>query len=271
MTSPEQSRKDANAQLTRDAKRAGGAMLQGAGHALALLTDPADELKAMGRTLSEGVRSKDYAERVEALATRKCVAAASAHPKLRAGRQVNKQSLHQLIQELTLKAVEARVEDRIRAIVAASIGATEDGPMASAADLYAAETILQSKDHQIAFFREWLNKWIGPKCLNNVVPCPHAQLVGPYPLQAVCDDNMRNQMVSASRGYFPVPLDHPTNIYVETFVFGLKTSMEMTRQDLHDKNHPFGHGVWWPSELTQRIHNALVRARENIEFELNLE
>lgn len=270
MTSPAESRADANRELGQQVKVAVADTLSAAGTALGLVTDPAATLKEMGEALRKSVVSSNYDERKEAAATALVIQAASSHEKFRTGQQVNKRSLEQLVQELTLKALEAKVEDRVRAIVAAAIGPTEKTDMATPDDLFAAETILNLKDHQVAFFRELLPKWIGPNKLDRIHSCPRNSWNYAYPFRLVCDGPNHESIALSCRGYFPNPWDSEQNLYVTFHHFGLSQDERICRPEEHSKHHPFQTGVVWPSELLQRIHNALIRARENIEFELKL-
>lgn len=181
-----------------------------------------------------------------------------------------------LIQRLTRIATETRQQDRIRLIVAATFGGSDD-TLASADDLATAEWMEKAEDSKLTHLRTLCEDLFGSDVIEEIIPCPVMNSRLSTETQGACNIN------NASPVYESPCIKSPNGDWKTKWLEGLSWwSMEelsgemfvdinggnlITRNDnqvgwwSHAENESL---YWkWPSPMLQRIHNAFARERES--------
>jgi hypothetical protein len=202
---------------------------------------------------------------IRALTLQSCVAHSHLHSK--AYRTVTPEYLRSLFQRLTKKATELRQEDRIRAVVAATLGGS-DADLATSEDLIAAEWIETADDSKLLYLSKLCPELFGGEPIQTITrtPAPWPNVKPLEPIYTPCVGGITEPVVATiqERTYW-WPWQNLRQVLFE----GMKNQYNQVGPHsciVFQK----GSGAIreWPSPLLQRIHNAFVRSKQMMAFDL---
>lgn len=183
--------------------------------------------------------------------------------------QVTTARLRNLYQRVTKKATEIRQEDRVRVVIAATLGGS-DAEIASPEDLAAAEWLERAPESKLMFLQAMCEDLFGPEVLQQIIlrpPGPNDQermiMTAPTPCRRVPTDIWIRDWTSKS-----------LSIWNEREVF--KEMFEGPPAQTFQKEEglvafcDFKKGAYkeWPKPILQRIHNAFARTKQIMAYDL---
>ena len=178
-------------------------------------------------------------------------------------KSVTAERLRFLYQGLTRKAVEVRQEDRVRVIVAATLGGS-DADLASADDLVAAEWLEAAPDSKLRILIDLCQDLFGPSEIPEITPKPDDGL---FDLYTPCVKHPTFKWFK--------PWQNKTTWWVNpqlgNELFGPVNTMQVwneTKVATRDITKPDSQYFGWPSPMLQRVHNAFVRSKQMMSFDL---
>jgi hypothetical protein len=178
-------------------------------------------------------------------------------------KSVTPERLRFLYQRLTRKAVEIRQEDRIRVVVAATLGGS-DADIASPDDLFAAEWLEEAPESKLRVLVDFCGELFGTETISEIREKPDDGAMDyPSPCKTLPTDNWISRWYPRTRWW-----SHP-NIRDEMFL-SVNTLQEFNPGSVAAKDvaKPRTQYTGWPSPLLQRVHNAFVRSKQMMEFDL---
>ncbi|MCB9893532.1 MAG: hypothetical protein H6839_03690 [Planctomycetes bacterium] len=206
---------------------------------------------------------------LRALTAMSCVA----HSKVAgdAYKQATPDRIRSLYQRVTKKATEIRQEDRVRVVIAATFGGSDE-ELATPEDLFAAEWLEHAPESKLTLLRDLCFDLFGPDVLERIIPRPKSlnaeqamTATAPSPCAKVPTDvwiRDWNQKATLIWGQPPLVKDMFEGPPAQTFHYPNEPRTVAFR-DYHA-------GVYkeWPRPLLQRIHNAFARSKQMMAFEL---
>lgn len=185
---------------------------------------------------------------------------------------VSPERIRTLSQRLTRKAIEIRVEEVVRVIVAATLGGS-DTQIATPADLQAAEWLESLKDSQLLYLRQCCSELFPNEALQ-----PYLQAPEPYKFVSAKFKSLpTTQAVDSWRNAAPSWPQFSKELFRS--VGGLAycdEAMQLWGCKSSDAGEFYSNNQLWrpinymPSNLLQRAHNAFVRAEEAMKYELRV-
>jgi hypothetical protein len=215
--------------------------------------------------VDEMVNNRTEDAELRALTYVSCVAHSTQNGK--AYKTITPERLRSLYQRLTKRAVDLRQEDRIRYVVAATLGGS-DAEIASTDDLIAAEWMEAAEDSKLKFLSEVGPELFGPELLPEIVRSPaswpHSKPVTPFfsPCLEAFGESAGTRLVE--RAYWWPKADLSNKLIEAIHDEWIQTNPHECKVMRGTK------GTYrnWPSPLFQRVHNAFIRSKQMMEFDL---